>query len=154
MVTRRGVSGDFGVPSSPKSVRGCHIARVARHPRHPSDGTWVSDFAAVGYSLSWETGEVMRTELWVVVAVAAALIVTTVVLAGMLLVRLVRARRRLRDAGIPVENKMIFWGALIYLASPVDLLPDPVLLDDIGFLLLAVRSLQSAADRAGVAPRR
>jgi uncharacterized membrane protein YkvA (DUF1232 family) len=96
----------------------------------------------------------MRTELWVVVAVAAALIVTTVVLAGMLLVRLVRARRRLRDAGIPVENKMIFWGALIYLASPVDLLPDPVLMDDIGFLLLAVRSLQSAADSAGVARRR
>ncbi|NUK13016.1 DUF1232 domain-containing protein, partial [Streptomyces lunaelactis] len=74
----------------------------------------------------------MRTEWWVVAAVAAALIATTVVLAGLLLVRLVRTRRLLRDAGIPVENKVIFWGALIYLASPVDLLPDPVLLDDIG----------------------
>ncbi|NUK00433.1 DUF1232 domain-containing protein [Streptomyces lunaelactis] len=96
----------------------------------------------------------MRTEWWVVAAVAAALIATTVVLAGLLLVRLVRTRRLLRDAGIPVENKVIFWGALIYLASPVDLLPDPVLLDDIGVLLLAVRSLQAAAVSAGVARRR
>ncbi|WP_406404489.1 YkvA family protein [Streptomyces sp. NBC_00879] len=95
----------------------------------------------------------MRTEMWVVVVVVAALIAATVVLAGVLLVRLVRARRRLRDAGIPVENKVIFWGALIYLASPVDLLPDPVLLDDIGVLLLALRSLQSAVDSAGVARR-
>ncbi|NUK32452.1 DUF1232 domain-containing protein [Streptomyces lunaelactis] len=96
----------------------------------------------------------MRTEWWVVAAVAAALIATTVVLAGLLLVRLVRTRRLLRDAGIPVENKVMFWGALIYLASPVDLLPDPVLLDDIGVLLLAVRSLQAAAVSAGVARRR
>ncbi|MFI1395818.1 YkvA family protein [Streptomyces sp. NPDC020681] len=93
----------------------------------------------------------MSTELWWVAAVAAALIATTAALAVALLVRLVRARRRLRDAGIPVENKVAFWGALIYLASPVDLLPDPVLLDDIGVLLLALRSLHSAAARAGVA---
>ncbi|MFC4612589.1 YkvA family protein [Streptomyces maoxianensis] len=96
----------------------------------------------------------MRTEMWMVVAVAAALIATTVVLAGVLLVKVVRARRLLRDAGIPMENKMAFWGALIYLASPVDLLPDPVFLDDIGFLLLALRSLQTAADSAGLARRR
>ncbi|MET7619125.1 DUF1232 domain-containing protein [Streptomyces sp. NPDC005408] len=93
-------------------------------------------------------------DIWLVVALAAVLVAATVVLAGMLLVRLLRARRRLRDAGIPVENKVIFWGALIYLASPVDLLPDPVLLDDIGFLLLALRSLQATADGAGVARRR
>ncbi|MBT2388314.1 DUF1232 domain-containing protein [Streptomyces sp. ISL-1] len=96
----------------------------------------------------------MHTEMWMVVAVAAALIATTVVLAGVLLIKVVRARRLLRDAGIPVENKMAFWGALIYLASPVDLLPDPVFLDDIGFLLLALRSLQTAADSAGLARRR
>ncbi|MEU9012569.1 YkvA family protein [Streptomyces sp. NPDC048479] len=92
--------------------------------------------------------------MWVVVAVATVLIATTVVLAGVLVVRLVKARRQLRDAGIPMENKAVFWGALIYLVSPVDLLPDPVLLDDIGFLLLALRSLQAAAQSADVARRR
>ncbi|MFD9224743.1 YkvA family protein [Streptomyces sp. NPDC060064] len=96
----------------------------------------------------------MHTEMWVVVAVATVLIATTVVLAGMLVVRLVKARRQLRDAGIPMENKAVFWGALIYLVSPVDLLPDPVLLDDIGFLLLALRSLQAATQSADVARRR
>ncbi|MFF3456722.1 YkvA family protein [Streptomyces sp. NPDC002730] len=96
----------------------------------------------------------MHTEMWVVVAVATVLIATTVVLAGVLVVRLVKARRQLRDAGIPMENKAVFWGALIYLVSPVDLLPDPVLLDDIGFLLLALRSLQAAAHSADVARRR
>ncbi|WSR04306.1 DUF1232 domain-containing protein [Streptomyces sp. NBC_01210] len=92
--------------------------------------------------------------MWVVVAVATVLIATTVVLAGVLVVRLVKARRQLRDAGIPMENKAVFWGAMIYLVSPVDLLPDPVLLDDIGFLLLALRSLQAAAQSADVARRR
>ncbi|WP_442812561.1 YkvA family protein [Streptomyces sp. NBC_01210] len=96
----------------------------------------------------------MHTEMWVVVAVATVLIATTVVLAGVLVVRLVKARRQLRDAGIPMENKAVFWGAMIYLVSPVDLLPDPVLLDDIGFLLLALRSLQAAAQSADVARRR
>ncbi|KPC76783.1 membrane protein, partial [Streptomyces sp. NRRL WC-3753] len=41
-------------------------------------------------------------------------------------------------------------GALLYVLSPVDLLPDPVLLDDIGVLLLALRSLHAAAEAAGV----
>lgn len=100
-------------------------------------------------------GEAVHTEMWVAVAVVAAvLVVTTVVLAGVLMVRLVKARRQLRDAGIPVENKAVFWGALIYLVCPVDLLPDPVLLDDIGFLLLALRSLQAAGERAHVVRRR
>ncbi|WP_405997097.1 DUF1232 domain-containing protein [Streptomyces sp. NBC_00829] len=96
----------------------------------------------------------MHTESWMVVAVVAVLVAVTVVLAGMLTVRLVKARRLLRDAGIPATNKLVFWGALIYLVSPVDLLPDPILLDDIGILLLALRSLQAAAEGAQVARRR
>lgn len=34
---------------------------------------------------------------------------------------------------------------MIYTVSPVDLIPDPVYLDDIGMLLLALRSLHAAA---------
>lgn len=34
---------------------------------------------------------------------------------------------------------------MIYTVSPVDLIPDPVYLDDIGLLLLALRSLHAAA---------
>lgn len=37
---------------------------------------------------------------------------------------------------------------MIYTISPVDLIPDPVYLDDIGILLLALRSLHAAASTA------
>ncbi|MFI8993718.1 YkvA family protein [Streptomyces sp. NPDC053542] len=96
----------------------------------------------------------MSTEAWIVVVVAGVLVLATVVLAVRLLVRLVRARGLLRDAGVPVQNKAVFWGAVLYLVSPVDLLPDPVYLDDIGILLLALRSLHAAAASAGLRTRR
>ncbi|WP_052868401.1 YkvA family protein [Streptomyces niger] len=96
----------------------------------------------------------MSTEAWIVVVVAGVLVLATLVLAVRLLVRLVKARGLLREAGIPVQNKAVFWGAVLYLVSPVDLLPDPVYLDDIGILLLALRSLHAAAASAGLRPRR
>ncbi|MCY0937759.1 YkvA family protein [Streptomyces sp. H34-S4] len=83
------------------------------------------------------------TSIWLVVAavIAAGLAVT----AAVLLVRVFAARRLLRDAGIPLRDKALFWAAVVYTVSPVDLIPDPVYLDDIGILLLALRSLHAAA---------
>ncbi|KUN79503.1 hypothetical protein AQJ66_28675 [Streptomyces bungoensis] len=72
--------------------------------------------------------------------VAAALLAVAVVL----LVRLVRARSSLRRAGLPTGPRWVFWGAVLYLVLPTDLLPDPVYLDDIGVLLLALRSMRAA----------
>ncbi|WP_372481875.1 YkvA family protein [Streptomyces fuscigenes] len=60
-----------------------------------------------------------------------------------LAVRLVRTRRLLRRAGLPTNRRWVVWAALVYLVLPTDLLPDPVYLDDIGVLLLALRSLTS-----------
>nr|WP_069465136.1 YkvA family protein [Actinacidiphila rubida] len=68
------------------------------------------------------------------------------------LVKLVRARRLLKDAGLPRSGKVTFWAAVAYLVCPVDLLPDPIYLDDIGVLMLALRSLHKAA--AAAAERR
>ncbi len=88
-------------------------------------------------------------------ASAAVLVIVTAVVAVRLAVKLVRARRLLGATNIPMSNKVLFWAAIAYLICPVDLLPDPVLLDDIGFLLVALRSLQKAAVRAGtLAPGR
>ncbi|KUN09675.1 hypothetical protein AQI95_03660 [Streptomyces yokosukanensis] len=78
------------------------------------------------------------------------LVIGAVVAAGLLavaiglLVRLVRARRTLLRAGLPTGPRWVFWGAVAYLLLPTDLLPDPVYLDDIGVLLLALRSLRAA----------
>ncbi|MFB7462042.1 DUF1232 domain-containing protein [Streptomyces sp. NPDC056224] len=89
----------------------------------------------------------MDGKIWLtlVAVVAAGLAVA----AAVLLVRVFRARRLLVDAGIPLRDKALFWAAVIYTVSPVDLLPDPVYLDDVGLLLLALRSLHAAATAAG-----
>ncbi|MGW7417941.1 DUF1232 domain-containing protein [Streptomyces sp. NPDC054863] len=89
----------------------------------------------------------------VLLVLAGIVVVAMVVVAVMLLVKMVKARKLLNEAGIPAGNKVLFWGAVVYLVSPLDLLPDPVLLDDIGVMLIALRSLYAAAEKAGVARR-
>ncbi|MQY34278.1 hypothetical protein SRB17_22440 [Streptomyces sp. RB17] len=81
------------------------------------------------------------TTLLVIGAVVAAVLLA---IALGLLARLVRARRTLRRAGLPTGPRWVFWDAVAYLLLPTDLLPDPVYLDDIAVLLLALRSLRAA----------
>ncbi|GKQ34948.1 DUF1232 domain-containing protein [Streptomyces sp. A012304] len=83
------------------------------------------------------------------VTVAAVLAAALFAVAAWVLVRLVRARRGLRRAGLPTGPRWVFWGAIAYFVLPADVMPDPVYLDDIGVLLLALRSLRRAPDRAG-----
>ncbi|MFI7382708.1 YkvA family protein [Streptomyces sp. NPDC049813] len=92
----------------------------------------------------------MDERTWFVLAAVAAVVM--LVAAGYLLVRVFQARKLLVDAGIPLRSKALFWVAVIYTVSPVDLLPDPIYLDDIGILLVALKSLHSAA--RAVAPAR
>ncbi|WP_416484167.1 DUF1232 domain-containing protein [Streptomyces sp. CL12] len=86
------------------------------------------------------------------------LIIAAIVAAGLaagavaLLVRLVRTRRTLLRAGLPAGPRWVFWGAVAYLLLPTDLLPDPIYLDDIGVLLLALRSLRAARPQAQETP--
>jgi uncharacterized membrane protein YkvA (DUF1232 family) len=87
------------------------------------------------------------SELQILIVVAVLLAAAALGVAITLAVRLVRARGALRKAGVPLEKKWMFWAALGYLILPVDLLPDPVYLDDIGVLLLALRSLRSAGSQ-------
>ncbi|MCT9089040.1 YkvA family protein [Streptomyces sp. ASQP_92] len=91
----------------------------------------------------------MSTEVKVGLVLGAIALLATAVVAVVLTIRLVRARKLLQDAGIPLTHKAAWWGALLYVISPIDLLPDPIYLDDIGVLLLALRTLHMAAARAG-----
>ncbi|MHA5047689.1 DUF1232 domain-containing protein [Streptomyces sp. SD15] len=84
----------------------------------------------------------MDSTTWTVVAIVAILAAAVLGAAIALLVRLVRTRRDLRRAGLPTGPRWVFWGAVAYLLLPADLLPDPIYLDDIGVLLLALRSLR------------
>ncbi|MER6216270.1 MULTISPECIES: YkvA family protein [unclassified Streptomyces] len=87
----------------------------------------------------------MDTKDWLVVAAVVA--AGCALWAAVLLVRVFKARRLLLDAGVPLRDKALFWVAVLYTVSPVDLIPDPVYLDDVGVLLLALRSLHAAAAR-------
>ncbi|WP_367318983.1 DUF1232 domain-containing protein [Streptomyces sp. HUAS ZL42] len=81
-----------------------------------------------------------------VITVAVVLAAAALAAAVALLVRLVRTRRGLRRAGLPTGPRWVFWGAVLYFVLPADLLPDPVYLDDIGVILLALRTMRGPAD--------
>ncbi|MFD4576309.1 YkvA family protein [Streptomyces sp. NPDC058417] len=85
------------------------------------------------------------------VTVAVVVAVVLLAVAAFLLVRLVRTRRALKRAGLPTGSKWVFWGAVAYLVLPTDLVPDPVYLDDIGVLLLALRSMRRVPERTDIA---
>ena len=91
-----------------------------------------------------------------VIILAAVLAAFVLVVAVVVLVRLVRTRRDLRRAGLPTGPRWVFWGAVLYLVLPADLVPDPVYLDDIGVLLLALRTMRGSlgAGTPGVPGRR
>ncbi|WP_433653019.1 hypothetical protein ACQP2C_12790 [Micromonospora zamorensis] len=78
----------------------------------------------------------MSRQTWVLVVVAGILAIATLVGAVVLAVRVVRTRRML--AGLGAGGKFAFYGALIYTIFPVDVLPDPIYLDDMGVLAAAL----------------
>ncbi|MER7953694.1 YkvA family protein [Streptomyces sp. NPDC096030] len=94
----------------------------------------------------------MDSSLWLLVALVLLLVAAG--FAAVLLVRVFQARRLLVDAGVPLQSKALFWAAVVYTVSPVDLIPDPVYLDDIGVLLVALKALHAAAAGSGAAVRR
>lgn len=96
----------------------------------------------------------MSSEVQILIAVAVIVAALTLGVAMVLAVRLVRARRALSRAGVPVQNRWVFWAGMVYLVLPTDLMPDPVYLDDIGVLLLALRSLRSAEGKVPYASAR
>ncbi|MBP5871670.1 DUF1232 domain-containing protein [Streptomyces sp. LBUM 1485] len=90
----------------------------------------------------------MDSWTWGVIAAIVLIAAAVLGVAVWLLLRLVRTRRELNRAGLPTGPKWVFWGAVLYLVLPTDLVPDPVYLDDIGVLLLAIRSMRSGRQDA------
>lgn len=91
---------------------------------------------------------------WGVILAIALIAAAVLGVAVWLLLRLVRTRRELRRAGLPTGPKWVFWGAVLYLVLPTDLVPDPVYLDDIGVLLLALKTMRSGRQDALAAAER
>jgi uncharacterized membrane protein YkvA (DUF1232 family) len=75
----------------------------------------------------------MSRDTWILLGVIVVVIaVVTLILALRLLFRLVAVKRMLGDLG--ASGKFAFWGALAYLVFPIDILPDPIYLDDMAVL--------------------
>ncbi|GAA1379122.1 DUF1232 domain-containing protein [Catellatospora chokoriensis] len=82
----------------------------------------------------------MDRETWIIIGVAVAIVgIVTLIGAIKLGKRLFVTKRMLGELG--TGGKVAFWGALIYTILPVDLLPDPIYLDDMGVLALALMYL-------------
>ncbi|MFI9643270.1 YkvA family protein [Micromonospora sp. NPDC051925] len=94
----------------------------------------------------------MSREMWVLVVVGGILALATLVGAVLLAVRVVRTRRLLGTLGM--SGKVAFYGALVYTILPVDLLPDPIYLDDMGVLAGALIYLTRLAHQRRTADRR
>jgi len=74
---------------------------------------------------------------WTLIGVVIGIVaVATLIGAIVLLVKLWKTKKMLSAMG--AGGNVAFWGALIYTVFPVDLLPDPVYLDDMGVAAAAL----------------
>ena len=89
-------------------------------------------------------------ETWIWIAVAVLVIGgITLVAAIWFARRLIVTRRALGELGF--NEKFAFYGALAYMIFPVDVLPDPIFLDDVGVLAAALFYLtKSLQERKGL----
>ena len=75
----------------------------------------------------------MSREEWIAIGVAVAIVgIITLYGAIRLLIKLFRMRRSLGH--LTTGGKVAFYGSLLYTIFPVDLLPDPIYLDDMAVL--------------------
>ena len=86
-----------------------------------------------------------------ILAVLAA-IVAMVVVAAYFVIRLLRSFRLVRNELMPLGGKVAFWVALAYLVLPIDVLPDPLLIDDIAIVAAAVTCISRLARNVGIGP--
>jgi hypothetical protein len=77
-------------------------------------------------------------EAWIAIAVVVVIVgAVTLYGAVKLAKRLFVTKKLLNELG-GTSGKVAFWGALIYTILPIDLLPDPIYLDDMGVLAMAL----------------
>ncbi|MFE5678784.1 YkvA family protein [Streptomyces erythrochromogenes] len=89
----------------------------------------------------------LPTLVLIVLAVAVLAMLTVAIV---LAVKLVKISKLLRSEEMPLSNKVAFWASIVYTVSPVDLIPDPVYLDDIGILILAIKLIENTARKLGL----
>ena len=89
----------------------------------------------------------MSDELfYALLVIGGLLLIAVLVVAIVLAVRVWKTGKYLQAMGM--GGRWVFWGALIYTIFPIDLLPDPIYLDDVGVLGGALIYLSRLAVKA------
>jgi hypothetical protein len=103
----------------------------------------------------------MERETWIAIAVVVGVVAVLTLYGAVRLVLKVLATRRLLGP-LGTGGKVAFYGSLLYTIFPIDILPDPIYLDDMAVLggallyltkLLRARGGLPGVRRGRVAPR-
>jgi len=81
------------------------------------------------------------------IAVGVVVVLVTLYIVVRVLRRLHRLRGFVRSPDSPGTAKAAYYAAWVYAISPIDFLPDPILIDDIGVVLACVAALEQMARR-------
>jgi hypothetical protein len=97
----------------------------------------------------------MSRDTWIVIGVVVSIVAVVALVAALRLAwRLVSVKRALGELG--TSGKWAFWGAMAYLVFPIDILPDPIYLDDVavvgGALLFLTKLLRKQEALSGAVP--
>lgn len=77
----------------------------------------------------------MSTWDWIGIGLIAALVIVTGVIAVWLVVKVIRQYKMVMRPDVPAAAKITFFASIAYTIFPIDLLPDPILIDDIAVLV-------------------
>jgi uncharacterized membrane protein YkvA (DUF1232 family) len=90
----------------------------------------------------------MSTQTWVIIIAVIAIVgAVTLAFALRLVFKLWSMRKMLATTG--ASGKFAFWGALAYTIFPIDILPDPIYLDDMVVLGAALAYLTKVVRKQG-----
>lgn len=91
----------------------------------------------------------MSREAWIAIGVVAAIVALVTIFGAIrLVIKLLGARKMLGELG--TGGKWAFYGALLYTIFPIDILPDPIYLDDMAVLGGALFYLGKLIKKKGI----
>jgi uncharacterized membrane protein YkvA (DUF1232 family) len=83
------------------------------------------------------------------VVVIAVVVAITGLVGVFLFVKLIKKHRQVNQPDTPFSAKFVYYASLVYAIFPIDLLPDPALVDDIGVLLGALLYVSRVVKKLG-----
>lgn len=90
----------------------------------------------------WDMLSALGVVALVIVVVSAVVVLTLAII-------MIRRHRKVHQPGVPVSAKVSYYGSIAYAVLPIDLLPDPILVDDIGVLAAALVYVGHVLKRVG-----